>query len=165
MSIFTDRNWANDWATKQAASDFQRLPNGQYQAKVDAVKYEEGRNGKADVIIYELTVAEGAECGARFRKFVFMKDSQCIPFIKRDIDKLGCVMPQDPVNIPLALQKAVGKVIKVRYNTKVINDKEYPDITIDGVVQQAQPQPQPQSQSQADDNPFYEGYGDDSCPF
>lgn len=159
MSIFTNSSWANDWNTKQAASDFQRLPDGQYQARIDSVKYEEGTNGKCDVIVYEMTVTDGPECGARFRKFVFMKDSECIPFIKRDIEKLGCVMPQDPMNIPLSLAKATGKVIKVRYATKTVGDKAYPNITIDGVVQEA-----PKPQVQPDDNPFYaDSY--DNVPF
>lgn len=161
MSIFTDRAWANDWNTKQAASDFQRLPDGQYHARVDAVKYEEGRNGKSDVIIYELTVTDGPEIGARFRKFVFMKDSECIPFIKRDIEKLECVMPQDPANIPLSLQKAQGKTVKVRYTTKLVGEKAYPNVTFDGVIASA-PQTAP-SQPNMDEVDFYDF--PDNAPF
>ena len=134
MGILTESSSIKAWQDAQAASDFQQLENGNYVASLDSVKYHDGYGEQKESIVYEFTVADGECQGARFRSTTFIRDVSCFGYIKRDLTKLGCTIPQQPADLPLALQQAVGRLVAVRVINKKINDKTYMNVYFDGLA-------------------------------
>ena len=145
MGFLNDFSYSNTWQNTQAASDFERLPDGNHVASIDNIKYLDGSDGKSECITYEMTIAEGECQGLRFRYFFYIKNTDSFAYLKRDMLKLGCTIPQNPADIMLALQAAIGKVIALHAVTRTVNGKEYQNIYLDGLTASMTPKPaQPQ---------------------
>lgn len=143
----------NAWHTVQPAQsqEFIELPEGRYLAAIDAIKLNQPKQVKDKIIpetlVYELTISDGEYQGARFRKEDGIWSDKSLSFIKRDILTLGCNIPRELEDVPLALQAAVGLTVEIEVVKTTKNGREYTNTYIQRVVNQMKP-PAPQATSQ-----------------
>lgn len=143
----------NAWYTVQPAKtqEFIDLPNGRYLATIDAIKLNHPKQVKdkiiPEILVYELTVSDGEYQGSRFRKEDGIWGDKSLSFIKRDLLTLGCNIPRELEDVPLALQAAVGLTVEIEVVKTTKNGREYTNTYIQRVVNQMKP-PAPQAASQ-----------------
>lgn len=169
----------NAWYTVQPAKtqEFIDLPNGRYLATIDAIKLNQPKQVKdkiiPEILVYELTVSDGEYQGSRFRKEDGIWGDKSLSFIKRDLLTLGCNIPRELEDVPLALQAAVGLTVETEVVKTTKNGHEYTNTYIRRVVNQMKP-PAPQAATQF--NPTqgvspmqrynsWSDMDDQSCPF
>lgn len=135
----------NAWHTVQPAQlqEFIELPEGRYLAVIDAIKLNQPKQVKDKIIpetlVYELTISDGEYQGSRFRKEDGIWSDKSLSFIKRDILTLGCNIPRELQDVPLALQAAVGLTIEIEVVKTTKNGHEYTNTYIRRVVNQMKP--------------------------
>ena len=138
----------NAWYTVQPAKtqEFIELPEGLYLAVIDAIKLNQSKQVKDKIIpetlVYELTVSDGEYQGSRFRKEDVIWSEKSLSFIKRDILTLGCNIPRELEDVPLALQAAVGLTVEIEVVKTTKNGREYTNTYIQRVVNQMKPSAQ-----------------------
>lgn len=143
----------NAWHTVQPAQlqEFIELPEGRYLAVIDAIKLNQPKQVKDKIIpetlVYELTISDGEYQGSRFRKEDGIWTEKSLSFIKRDILTLGCNIPRELQDVPLALQAAVGLTVEIEVVKTTKNGREYTNTYIQRVVNQMKPTA-PQATSQ-----------------
>ena len=143
----------NAWHTVQPAQpqEFIELPEGRYLSVIDAIKLNQSKQVKDKIIpetlVYELTISDGEYQGSRFRKEDGIWSDKSLSFIKRDILTLGCNIPRELEDVPLALQAAVGLTVEIEVVKTTKNGREYTNTYIQRVVNQMKPTA-PQSASQ-----------------
>lgn len=143
----------NAWYTVQPAKtqEFIELPEGRYLAVIDAIKLNQPKQVKdkiiPEILVYELTVSDGEYQGSRFRKEDGIWGDKSLSFIKRDILTLGCSIPRELEDVPLALQAAVGLTVEIEVVKTTKNGHEYTNTYIRRVVNQMKP-PAPQAATQ-----------------
>lgn len=135
----------NAWHTVQPAKtqEFVDLPVGRYLATIDAIKLNPPKqvNDKIipEILVYELTVSDGEYQGSRFRKEDGIWTDKSLSFIKRDLLTLGCNIPRELEDVPLALQTAVGSTVEIEVVKTTKNGHEYTNTYIRRVVNQMKP--------------------------
>ena len=135
----------NAWYTVQPAKtqEFIELPEGRYLAVIDAIKLNQSKQVKDKIIpetlVYELTISDGEYQGSRFRKEDGIWSDKSLSFIKRDILTLGCNIPRELEDVPLALQAAVGLTVEIEVVKTTKNGREYTNTYIQRVVNQMKP--------------------------
>lgn len=135
----------NAWHTVQPAQlqEFIELPEGRYLAVIDAIKLNQQKQVKDKIIpetlVYELTVSDGEYQGSRVRKEDGIWTDKSLSFIKRDILTLGCNIPRELEDVPLALQAAVGLTVEIEVVKTTKNGREYTNTYIQRVVNQMKP--------------------------
>lgn len=135
----------NAWHTVQPAQlqDFIELPEGRYLALIDAIKLNQPKQVKDKIIpetlVYELTVSDGEYQGSKFRKEDGIWTDKSLSFIKRDLLTLGCNIPRELEDVPLALQAAVGLTVEIEVVKTTKNGREYTNAYIRRVVNQMKP--------------------------
>lgn len=135
----------NAWYTVQPAQpqEFIDLPEGRYFATIDAIKLNQPKQVKDKIIpetlVYNLTVSEGEYQGSRFRKEDGIWTDKSLSFIKRDLLTLGCNIPRELQDVPLALQAAVGLTVEIEVVKTTKNGREYTNTYIRRVVNQMKP--------------------------
>lgn len=96
---------------------FVALPNGKYVAQIKAVRVDEEttRQDKTlpPCIRYDLTITQGEFSGSKHQKQDFINGSRSLGFIKGDMKKLGCSIPNKLDDIGDALQMAVGLEVEI----------------------------------------------------
>lgn len=138
----------NAWHTVQPAQlqEFIELPEGRYLATIDAIKLNQPKQVKDKIIpetlVYELTISDGEYQGSRFRKEDGIWSDKSLSFIKRDILTLGCNIPRELEDVPLALQAAVGLMVEIEVVKTTKNGREYTNTYIQRVVNQMKPSAQ-----------------------
>lgn len=138
----------NAWHTVQPAQlqEFIELPEGRYLAAIDAIKLNQSKQVKDKIIpetlVYELTISDGEYQGSRFRKEDGIWSDKSLSFIKRDILTLGCNIPRELEDVPLALQAAVGLTVEIEVVKTTKNGREYTNTYIQRVVNQMKPSAQ-----------------------
>lgn len=138
----------NAWHTVQPAQlqEFIELPEGRYLAAIDAIKLNQSKQVKDKIIpetlVYELTISDGEYQGSRFRKDDGIWTEKSLSFIKRDILTLGCNIPRELEDVPLALQAAVGLTVEIEVVKTTKNGREYTNTYIQRVVNQMKPSAQ-----------------------
>lgn len=143
----------NAWHTVQPAQpqEFIELPEGRYLSVIDAIKLNQSKQVKDKIIpetlVYELTISDGEYQGSRFRKEDGIWTEKSLSFIKRDILTLGCNIPRELEDVPLALQAAVGLTVEIEVVKTTKNGREYTNTYIQRVVNQMKPTA-PQATSQ-----------------
>lgn len=143
----------NAWHTVQPAQlhEFIELPEGRYLAVIDAIKLNQPKQVKDKIIpetlVYELTVSDGEYQGSRLRKEDGIWTDKSLSFIKRDLLTLGCNIPRELQDVPLALQAAVGLTVEIEVVKTTKNGREYTNTYIQRVVNQMKP-PAPQAATQ-----------------
>lgn len=143
----------NAWHTVQPAKtqEFIDLPEGRYLATIDAIKLNPPKkvNDKIipEILVYELTVSDGEYQDSRFRKEDGIWTDKSLSFIKRDLLTLGCSIPRELEDVPLALQTAVGLTVEIEIVKTTKNGREYTNTYIRRVVNQMKPSA-PQAASQ-----------------
>lgn len=179
----------NAWHTVQPAQaqEFIELPEGRYLAVIDAIKLNPPKQVKEriipEILVYELTISDGEYQGSRFRKEDGIWTDKSLSFIKRDLLTLGCNIPRELEDVPLALQAAVGLTVEIEVVKTTKNGHEYTNTYIRRTVNQMKPGVQPapssglspmqrynsvpkaeQPPAQASNNDWSDMY-DESCPF
>ena len=135
----------NAWHTVQPAQlqEFIELPEGRYLTVIDAIKLNQPKQVKdkiiPDTLVYELTVSDGEYQGSRFRKEDGIWTDKSLSFIKRDLLTLGCNIPRELQDVPLALQAAVGLTVEIEVVKTTKNGREYTNTYIRRVVNQMKP--------------------------
>ena len=135
----------NAWHTVQPAQlqEFIELPEGRYLTVIDAIKLNQPKQVKDKIIpetlVYELTVSDGEYQGSRFRKEDGIWTDKSLSFIKRDLLTLGCNIPRELQDVPLALQDAVGLTVEIEVVKTTKNGREYTNTYIRRVVNQMKP--------------------------
>lgn len=135
----------NAWYTVQPAQlqEFIDLPEGRYFATIDAIKLNQPKQVKDKIIpetlVYELTVSDGEYQGSKFRKEDGIWTDKSLSFIKRDLLTLGCNIPRELQDVPLALQAAVGLTVEIEVVKTTKNGREYTNTYIRRVVNQMKP--------------------------
>lgn len=135
----------NAWHTVQPAQlqEFIELPEGRYLTVIDAIKLNQPKQVKDKIIpetlVYELTVSDGEYQGSRFRKEDGIWTDKSLSFIKRDLLTLGCNIPRELQDVPLALQAAVGLTVEIEVVKTTKNGREYTNTYIRRVVNQMKP--------------------------
>ena len=135
----------NAWHTVQPAQlqEFIELPEGRYLSVIDAIKLNQSKQVKDKIIpetlVYELTISDGEYQGSRFRKEDGIWSDKSLSFIKRDILTLGCNIPRELEDVPLALQAAVGLTVEIEVVKTTKNGREYTNTYIQRVVNQMKP--------------------------
>lgn len=135
----------NAWHTVQPAQlqEFIDLPEGRYFATIDAIKLNQSKQVKDKIIpetlVYELTVSDGEYQGSKLRKEDGIWTDKSLSFIKRDLLTLGCNIPRELEDVPLALQAAVGLTIEIEVVKTTKNGREYTNTYIRRVVNQMKP--------------------------
>lgn len=126
--MFTNLDWAE--VVEREEENFGEpkrwvdLPAGEYDVVIDKVLFEpakESKNGTQipPFIVYELTVLSDGEfkgCGTSKRDGFWNASSAS--FIKRDILRLGCDVPKNMEEIPVALQKVINCVVSIYVSVK-----------------------------------------------
>lgn len=135
----------NAWYTVQPAQlqEFIDLPEGRYFATIDAIKLNQSKQVKDKIIpetlVYELTISDGEYQGSKFRKEDGIWTDKSLSFIKRDLLTLGCNIPRELQDVPLALQAAVGLTVEIEVVKTTKNGREYTNTYIRRVVNQMKP--------------------------
>ena len=110
---------------------------------IDAIKLNQPKQVKDKIIpetlVYELTVSDGEYQGSRFRKEDGIWTDKSLSFIKRDLLTLGCNIPRELQDVPLALQAAVGLTVEIEVVKTTKNGREYTNTYIRRVVNQMKP--------------------------
>lgn len=138
----------NAWHTVQPAKtqEFVDLPAGRYLATIDAIKLNPPKQVNdriiPEILVYELTVSDGEHQGSRFRKEDGIWTDKSLSFIKRDLLTLGCSIPRELEDVPLALQTAVGSTVEIEVVKTTKNGHEYTNTYIRRVVNQMKPSDQ-----------------------
>lgn len=138
----------NAWHTVQPAKtqEFVDLPVGRYLATIDAIKLNPPKQVNdriiPEILVYELTVSDGEYQGSRFRKEDGIWTDKSLSFIKRDILTLGCSIPRELEDVPLALQTAVGSTVEIEVVKTTKNGHEYTNTYIRRVANQMKPSAQ-----------------------
>lgn len=132
-------NFRGQWtqAPVMYNSEFETPEDGQYRVVIEEVKYSEvdkDNNPTDPTYIYILRVKEGNGAGMRFRKFQTIRTEKNLSFLKGDIMRLGIVVPGDPEDIILALQRAKGLTVDVTVKSREYNGKTYKDCTFDRLI-------------------------------
>lgn len=145
-------NFRGQWsqAPVMHASEFDTPEDGKYIVVIEEVKYSEtdkDNNPTDPTYIYILQVKEGNGAGMRFRKFHTIKNEKNMSYLKGDMMTLGIVVPSDPEDIILALQRARGLTVEVTVKSRQYNGKTYKDCTIDRLIKDS-------SASDPNYNPF-----------
>lgn len=147
----------NEWQTCREASDFIQLPDGSYTAAIQSVKVESTQSKTGEVyyfLVYSMIVTEGEFDNASFQKRDFL-NQKSLPFIKRDMLKLGVNIPQYVRDIALALQPSIGQHVLVKVRTSQGITRDFVNIDFLRVVESmptaapAQPAPAQRAPQQA----------------
>lgn len=173
----------NAWYSVEPAKtqEFTELPEGKYIATIDAIKLnapkQSGDKTIPEMLCYQMTVQDGELAGTKFRKEDGIWTEKSLAFIKRDILTLGCTIPRELADVPVALQNAVGATVEVEVVKTSKNGKEYTNTYIRRLVNRmAAPSESLQSQTarysqvvnqrtQAAGSSNWADRYDDSCPF
>lgn len=138
----------NAWHTVQPAKtqEFIDLPEGRYFATIDAIKLNQPKQVNdriiPEILVYELTVSDGEYQGSRLRKEDGVFTEKNLSFIKRDLLTLGCNIPRELEDVPLALQAAIGLTVEIEVVKTTKNGREYTNTYIQRVVNQMKPSAQ-----------------------
>lgn len=138
----------NAWHTVQPAKtqEFVDLPVGRYLATIDAIKLNPPKQVNdriiPEILVYELTVSDGEYQGSRFRKEDGIWTDKSLSFIKRDLLTLGCSIPRELEDVPIALQTAVGSTVETEVVKTTKNGHEYTNTYIRRVVNRMNPSAQ-----------------------
>lgn len=115
--MFTNDDWNE--ASVAEKPTFVDLPSGNYDVVLDKVTMREASTTKngyelPPFVNYTFTVLSAGEYyGCLTQKEDGLWDKNCAAYVKRDIQMLGCVVPKNFNDIPLALQSAIGKTLNV----------------------------------------------------
>ena len=104
-----------DFAAAEAP-DFEELPDGKYQVKIDKAVLTQTRSSGEPMIRWELVVISGPFEGRRiFKNSVFTQAA--LPFIKGDFNRLNLEM-SSLKELPARLREALDKALEVTVKTK-----------------------------------------------
>ena len=102
-----------DFAAAEAP-DFEELPDGKYQVKIDKAVLTQTRSSGEPMIRWELVVISGEQEGRRiFKNAVFTQTA--LPFIKADLKRLEievASLKELPARLPDVLDKTLEVTIK-----------------------------------------------------
>ena len=104
-----------DFAAAEAP-DFEELPDGKYQVKIDKAVLTQTRSSGEPMIRWELVVISGPFEGRRiFKNSVFTQAA--LPYIKGDFNRLNLEM-SSLKELPARLREALDKTLEVTVKTK-----------------------------------------------
>lgn len=111
----------DDWSSAEVIDlpTYIDLPAGNYDVVLDKVAIREATRTKSGydlppfVIYYFTVISSGEYFGSCSTKEDGLWESKSAGFVKRDIQRLGCVIPKNFMDIPLSLQNAIGKTINI----------------------------------------------------
>jgi len=104
-----------DYASAEV-EDFDRVPDGKYQTKVEKACLAKSREKGIPMIKWQLGVISGAHAGRKiFKNSVITKDS--LRFVKGDLEKLGVKLDRFS-DLEKRLPSVIGKTIEASVVTK-----------------------------------------------
>lgn len=83
------KNLSNSYNQAKVYTAQAKLPAGAYKLKVKQVKYEEGQNGKSDVIIFAFDICEG-----EFKDFTSRSSTQTPTRTRSGREHIDCMCLQ-----------------------------------------------------------------------
>ena len=113
---------------KAEAVDFDELPDGRYQVKVDGVRMNQAKSSGRPMIQYDLLVISGKQTGRHIFKTSVITVAS-LPFVKRDVKTLGIELKRlselpdrldDILDVTLEVTKRTkGEFTNVYFNRKI----------------------------------------------
>lgn len=173
------------WNDAEIATE---LPDGNYDVVIDSVSMREPQTTKSGyqlpsfLVINYTVLTDGPYYGKRSRIENGFWNKQSASFIKRDVIRLGCTIPKDYLDLPVALQAAVGKTINITVKNKPRNDgkgtltntyiNKVVDLIVPPSIQKSSERNEISSENAKrlanitkTDNPFVDNIADDEIPF
>lgn len=105
------------WKKAEVRKGATVLPDGEYEAKVVEVTVAANKNGKL-AVHWTLEVVDGDCKGSKLHKWDNLSTEDNLSFLKGTLEVAGVDMPDDIIDLPEAVQDAIGKIILVRATTK-----------------------------------------------
>lgn len=185
--MFDNTNWTNAEVASETPQ-FVELPSGNYDVVIDSFRLRDPfttKNGyqMPPFLVMDFTVLnEGQFYGMSSSKEDGFWNETAAGMVKRDVIKLGCVIPKNYKDLPIALQGAIGKTINITVKTKPRNDGKgnfvniYINKVVDLIVPQNLKHTPPRNDISPDnaqklanitkpDNPFIDPISNEEIPF
>lgn len=108
---------AQENIAKGGGGDFTKLEPGRYKGRVTDGEVNESQAGRFQCFM-ELTVTEGESKGESQRKYWGLDKAEHLPYLMRDIQRLGFDAPDDPEELEDVLKKIVKKKPLISFRVK-----------------------------------------------
>ena len=179
------------WTNAEIADDtpqFTELTDGNYDVVIDSISMREPQTTKTGyqlpsfLVINYTVLTDGPYYGKWSRIENGFWNEQSASFIKRDVIRLGCTIPKNYLDLPIALQSAVGKTINITVKNKPRNDgkgtltstyiNKVVDLIVPPTIQKSRERNEISSENAKRlanitkvDNQFVDNISDDEIPF
>jgi len=117
-----------EWKDAPEIDDFEDLPDGKYQVRIDEAVMTETKETELPMAKFAMTVAGGEQVNRKCWKYAVLdleKMPRCLSFLKKDLNKLGVEMPDDPAELEDTLPELDGSYAEIQIKTSSKGDTEY----------------------------------------
>lgn len=113
---------AYDLAEPKMGGEFDRVPDGTYQARIDKVYIEPNQARTMPVLKWEFVVLAGEHEGSRVKKFSGLpKDPEILGWVKGDLAKCGLKLERFS-HLPARLKELLDIPVEIYVQTKPDKD-------------------------------------------
>ncbi|MBI5787822.1 MAG: DUF669 domain-containing protein [Candidatus Schekmanbacteria bacterium] len=107
--------------------EFDQVPNGRYQAKIDKVHLERAKSTKATMLKWELVIISGQYQNRRLFRNNMLATKENISWLKTDLATAGVVLVKNS-DLPKRLNELLDVVLEVSVRNRKEGDKEYQNV-------------------------------------
>ena len=186
--MFDNSMWTNAEIAPDEPAFVAELPDGNYDVVIDSFSIRQpevtksGYQLPAFLIMNFTVLTEGQYYGVRSRREEGFWSEKSASYIKRDVLRLGCTIPKNYLDLPVALKSAEGKTVNITVKGRPRSDgkgvmttvylNKVVDLIVPQTIQKARERTEisPENAKRlsnitAPANPFIGDIGDEQIPF
>lgn len=121
------KQYEKAWQQASAESDFEDLPDGKYQVKIEVARFENSKNSGRLQLAYEFTVVAPEKTeGRKHWHYRGLEDEINVGYMKRELKTCGVDVDSIPITqVQNHLPNIIGSILEITIKTKKTNRGEF----------------------------------------